>query len=78
MQSVSLDTLAEQADTIESELRSGHTLQLLQGGKRIAEIVPRNDASEEEKDAAWDSFLALMNAGLELGGTPLTYDERHE
>ena len=79
MQSVSLDTLAEQTDTIESELRAGHSLKLLRGGKRIGEINPAApEPTEEERAKAWASMLAVIEQGMDLGGTPFTYEERHE
>jgi antitoxin (DNA-binding transcriptional repressor) of toxin-antitoxin stability system len=80
MQSVSLDTIAEQAEIIETELRAGHTLQLLQGGKRIAEIVPAaSQVSEQERIAAWNRFNALIEKGIDLGGLRIeNRDELYE
>jgi len=84
MRSVSIDKLAEQSELIAEELRAGHTLKLLQGGKRIAEIVPASAESaesnflsatsrnQEDRQAAIDRLKALLNKGLDLGGYSIT------
>jgi hypothetical protein len=78
MLSVSIE-LAEHSETISSELRAGHSLKLLQGGKRVGEISPKpSELTEEERDAIWGRMIAFMEKGLDLGGVPLTRDEMHE
>jgi antitoxin (DNA-binding transcriptional repressor) of toxin-antitoxin stability system len=84
MQSVSIDNLAEQSEMIAAELRAGHTLKLLQGGKRIAEIVPASvevaennflsakSRNDKDRQAAIDHLKALLNKGLDLGGYSIT------
>jgi antitoxin (DNA-binding transcriptional repressor) of toxin-antitoxin stability system len=79
MLSVSIEELAKHSETISSELRAGHSLKLLQGGKRVGEISPQpSELTEEERDAIWRRMIAFMEKGLELGGVPLTRDEMHE
>jgi antitoxin (DNA-binding transcriptional repressor) of toxin-antitoxin stability system len=79
MLSVSITELAERSDDIVAELRAGHSLELIQGGKRFAEITPAEpQPSDEERKAAWAGVLELMESGLDLGGVPLTRDEMHE
>jgi hypothetical protein len=79
MLSVSIEELAEHSETISSELRAGHSLKLLQGGKRVGEISPKpSELTEEERDAIWRRMIAFMEKGLDLGGVPLTRDEMHE
>ena len=84
MLSVSIDQLAEHSETIAQEIRAGHTLELLQGGKRIAEIVPASvelsennflsapSRKDEDRQAAIDRLKALLNKGLDLGGYSIT------
>jgi antitoxin (DNA-binding transcriptional repressor) of toxin-antitoxin stability system len=85
MLSVSLDQLAEQSETIAAEVRAGHTLNLLDGGKRIADIVPApapydlsppQFATEAEREAARADLRAFLDKGVDLGGRPFTYEER--
>jgi hypothetical protein len=79
MLSVSIEELAKHSETISSELRAGHSLKLLQGGKRVGEIHPSPpEPSEEQREAAWKRMLAIMDSGLDLGGVPFTYEERHD
>jgi hypothetical protein len=79
MLSISIDELAERSQDIAAELRAGHSLKLLQGGKRIGEINPTSpQPTDEERQAAWKRVLAMMEIGLDLGGVPPTRDEMHE
>lgn len=76
---VSLEEIGNRADEIASELEAGRVLRLLKNGKRIAEIVPcAPEVSAEVREAARKELLAIMDAGLDLGGKPFTYEERHE
>jgi hypothetical protein len=79
MLSVSIDEFTDRKEDIAAELRAGHSLKLLQGGKRIGEIHPSPpEPSEEQREAAWKRMLAMMDSGLDLGGVPFTYEERHD
>ena len=79
MLSVSIDEFTDSSEIITAELRAGHSLKLLQGGKRIAEIVPAPpELSDEERIATWNRMLTFMSKGLDLGGVPLNRDEMHE
>jgi hypothetical protein len=52
------------------ELKSGHRLELVQGGKTIAEIVPvviEASVSEAEREAAMNRLRQWMDKGLDLG-----------
>jgi antitoxin (DNA-binding transcriptional repressor) of toxin-antitoxin stability system len=74
MVSISIHELSERSEDVVTELRAGHTLELLQGGKRIAEVVPvaqgapNKWASEEERLAAVADFRAWLDKGIDLGG----------
>jgi antitoxin (DNA-binding transcriptional repressor) of toxin-antitoxin stability system len=79
MLSVSIDELADRTEDIAAELRAGHSLKLVHGGKGIARITPmESEPSDEEREAAWNRVLKFMETGLDLGGVPLTRDEMHE
>ena len=61
MLSVSITELAERSDDIVAELRAGHSLELIQGGKRFAEITPTEpQPTDEERRAATVSSEVLM------------------
>lgn len=79
MLSLSLDELADRSDDISTELRAGHKLVLLESGKRIGEIVPDVvGPTDDERRAAWNTMIELMEKGMDLGGKPFTYEERHD
>lgn len=66
------------------ELESGHRLQLVQGGKTIAEIVPINDpqeleATEQRRLLAVQRLTEIMEQGIHLGGLKISNrDELYE
>jgi antitoxin (DNA-binding transcriptional repressor) of toxin-antitoxin stability system len=86
MLSISINELSERSEDIVTELRAGHTLELIQGGKSIGKIVPATEssvisppqfASDAEREAARADLLAFMDKGVDLGGRPFTYEERN-
>jgi antitoxin (DNA-binding transcriptional repressor) of toxin-antitoxin stability system len=58
------------------ELESGHRLQLVQGGKTIAEIVPVAESSFEEEETrrleAVRHLSEMLEKGMHLGGLRIT------
>jgi antitoxin (DNA-binding transcriptional repressor) of toxin-antitoxin stability system len=63
------------------ELKSGHRLELVQGGRTIAEIVPvltEEAASEGERAAAVKRFTAWMDKGIDLKGLRIDRDELYD
>ena len=76
--SVKLEELGSRADEIAAEMRAGHRLELTENGRRIAEILPCPEVTPEQRDAARKHLLELMDSGLDWGGVPFTYEERHE
>ncbi len=57
------------------ELKSGHRLQLVQGGRTIAEIVPALQSeesqfwkSEEERLSSGKELMDILHKGFDLGG----------
>ncbi len=66
------------------ELESGHRLQLVQGGRTIAEIVPVSganevDAKEQKRLEAVERLMEIMERGINLGGLKITdRDELYE
>ncbi|HEV2710495.1 MAG TPA: hypothetical protein VGU67_09810 [Edaphobacter sp.] len=70
------------------ELASGHRLELVRGGKRIAEIVPisaEEAASESvparteaERRAAVERFVKWMDKGIDLKGLRIDRDELYD
>ena len=76
---VAVEDIANRVDEVVTELREGHTLKLIQGGKKIAEIVPcEPEPTREQREAARQRLLALLKEGIPLGGVPPTRDEMHE
>jgi len=79
MRSISIDELHEHTDQLIAEVQSGQTLTLVRGGKPVADVVPRQQLLEgEERQAALDRLMALLQKGIPLGGVPPTRDEMHE
>jgi prevent-host-death family protein len=79
MRSVSIDELHEHTDQLIAEVQSGEKLTLVRAGKPVAELVPL--AAEDDharREAARQRLLAIMDKGLDLGGKPFTYEERHD
>jgi antitoxin (DNA-binding transcriptional repressor) of toxin-antitoxin stability system len=61
-----------------AEVEAGERLVLLRRGKPVAEIIPyTGKKNDPTKDAARKKLLALMDGGLDLGGKPFSYEERH-
>ncbi len=61
-----------------AEVEAGERLVLTRRGEPIAEIVPYSgEKLDPKREAARKRLLALMDAGLDLGGKPFTYEERH-
>jgi antitoxin (DNA-binding transcriptional repressor) of toxin-antitoxin stability system len=58
------------------ELKSGHRLQLVQGGRTIAEIVPVAESSLEEEEMrhaeAVRRLSEFLEKGIHLGGLRIT------
>jgi hypothetical protein len=83
MRQVSAQILDE---TSLDELASGHRLELVRGGKRIAEIVPVNDEAEAvsaaqtdaERRAAVERFVRWMDKGIDLKGLRIDRDELYD
>lgn len=80
MRNVSIQELEADTDSLISEVEAGQRLTLIRGGKAVADIVPHTQtaATEESRAAAFREMLAVMNSGLDLGGKPFSYEERHE
>jgi len=84
MRQISAQILDEQAL---GELASGHRLELVRGGKRIAEIVPIAEApesesiparTEAERLAAVERFTKWMDKGIDLKGLRIDRDELYD
>jgi|GEM_PF-4546459 len=65
------------------ELESGHRLQLVQGGRTIAEIVPIVESSSEDGETqhlqAARHLSIMLHKGMHLGGLRITNrDELYE
>jgi hypothetical protein len=58
---------------------NGATGQSDNGGSGGSGMLPRwEQASKAEREAAWEAFKALRNAGWSSEGRTLTRDELHE
>lgn len=79
MRQVSLREANQNFSSCIAEVEAGERLVLLRRGKPIAEIVPYAGKRklDPEREAARQRLLALMDKGLDLGGVPFTYEERH-
>jgi prevent-host-death family protein len=85
MRSVSIEEFHEHTDELVAEVETGRRLTVIRAGKPVAEVVPcAKVATFEERrldpkrEAARRRLLAIMDEGLDLGGEPFTYEERHE
>lgn len=60
-----------------ARVEKGETLDISKHGKIVAEMRPKRPV----RDAAWhdryDRMLALMEKGADLGGGPLTMEDRY-
>ena len=79
MREVSLREANQNFSACVAEVEAGERLVLTRRGEPVAEIVPYTGKKlDPEREAAWQEMKAIMEAGLDLGGTPFTYDERHD
>jgi antitoxin (DNA-binding transcriptional repressor) of toxin-antitoxin stability system len=90
MSSVSLKEVEEHPADFVAKVEAGERLTLVRGGKTLADVVPRNGASdeaglpkkwatEEERLAAVEKFFAVLDTGLDLGGLRIeNRDELYE
>ncbi len=79
MREVSLREANQNFSACIAEVEAGERLVLTRRGEPIAEIVPYTGKKlDPKKEAAWQEMLQIMQKGLDLGGVPFTYDERHE
>lgn len=78
MRHVSLREANQNFSSCIAEVEAGEHIVVTRRGKPIAEIRPvaLNDL-DVKREAARKRLLALMDAGLDLGGKPFTYEERH-
>ena len=77
MRQVSLREANQNFSSCVAEVEAGERLVLLRRGKPVAEIVPYVAKSDRKREAARKHLPALMDQGLDLGGKPSTYEERH-
>ncbi len=68
-----------------AELESGHRLELVQGGRTIAEIVPigttpeESGLTEQKRHQAFRRLKEIMDQGIDLGGLRISNrDELYE
>ena len=79
MRHISLREANQNFSSYVAEVEAGERLVLLRRGKPVAEIVPYSgEKNDPKREKAWQEMLAIMNEGLDLGGVPFTYEERHE
>lgn len=63
------------------EAENGKTIIITRNGKPVARLEPvirKRDLSEEERNAAHDRLMKLLEKGLDFGGRRFTRDEMHE
>ena len=62
-----------------AEVEAGERIVVTRDGERVAEIRPYTGVAEldAKREAARKELLAIMDEGLDLGGVPFTYEERH-
>lgn len=78
MREVTLREANQSFSSCIAEVEAGERLVLLRRGRPVAEIIPyTGKKNDPARDAARKKLLALMEEGLDLGGQPLTYEERH-
>ncbi len=78
MRHISLREANQKFSTYIAKVEAGERLVLLRRGKPVAEIVPYTGSKPDAKrEAARKELLAIMDQGLDLGGKPSTYEERH-
>ncbi len=78
MRQVSLREANQNFSSCIAEVEAGERLILLRRGKPVAEIVPYTSSKRDPKrEKARKQLLAIMDQGIDLGGKPSTYEERH-
>ena len=78
MRQVSLREANQNFSSCIAEVEGGEALVLMRRGKPVARIIPYSSSRPDPKrEAARKKLLAIMDQGLDLGGKPFTYEERH-
>ena len=79
MREVSLREANQNFSSCIAEVEAGEHIILTRRGEPVAELVPyTGKKADPKKEAAWQEILKILDAGLDFGGVPFTYDERHE
>ena len=79
MRSVPIEKLAEESEQSTAELLAGRPLELTRNAEQKADVNPtRLQRTLEQTQAARETLWQLLHDGLDSGGTPFKYDERHE
>jgi antitoxin (DNA-binding transcriptional repressor) of toxin-antitoxin stability system len=61
-----------------ARVEDGESLIITKNGKVFAEVRPKTDAIDPARQQAIDDMMAGMRRGIDMGGTPATYEERTE
>jgi antitoxin (DNA-binding transcriptional repressor) of toxin-antitoxin stability system len=61
-----------------ARVEGGENLTITKNGKVFAEVRPKTDAVDPEKEAAIERMMQGMKRGIDMGGSPATYEERTE
>ena len=83
MRQVQFHEAEEQFASLIAEAEAGESLTILRAGKPVAQIVPFPKSQQKllsgpEREAALQELIALMKAGVPLGGAPPTRDDMHD
>ena len=77
MRHVSLREANQNFSSCIAEVEAGEALILMRRGRPVAQIIPASAKPDAKREAARKKLLAIMDQGLDLGGKPFTYEERH-
>lgn len=79
MRRVSLREADQHFSSCIAEIEAGEHIVLTRRGEPVAELVPHTgEKIDPKREAAWGEMLKIIDAGLDFGGAPFTYEERHE
>ncbi len=81
MRNVSIQEFEEHPADFFAEVEAGSRLTIVRGGKAVVTMSPVRSGQQEnnaKQEAARRRLLAIMDQGIDLGGTAPSRDEMHE
>jgi antitoxin (DNA-binding transcriptional repressor) of toxin-antitoxin stability system len=61
-----------------ARVEGGESLTITKNGKIFAEVRPKTEAVDPEREAAIERMMEGMRRGIDMGGSRASYEERTE